>query len=390
MRTRVLLPLLVALTACHGFFGDRTDEEDVELSSFAEARQRAATFYDGGDYVRAAAQYREALKLRENHFATHLGLSYSLMYTNQPSTLLEAEKEFLAIGERRDPKEEVKRVFGLGLTYRSLASHHQRRSRLRDQKGQVKGSAEDAAAAIDYAQKGLDYLKKVMDLDLVLANEQAEEAKRKKLPDAAALEPFRVTASLTPDAHLGMAHCEILLMDPSRPDELAGHVASAREHLTTYATIAANARKFWELQREQRLVIDPLNDQPQTASMDAVTKQRYEQRIANTIKQEVYVRRVLLETLLFANLFPDAIQEANTILELDPQLDEVVRTRARAYLFLTPPDYRAALRDLKDYRSRLPMDRLTDELVQINREIRKLESEIEKASKEAPPVAREG
>jgi hypothetical protein len=88
------------------------------MATFAEARQRAATFYDGGDYVRAAAQYKEALKIRKDHFMCRLGLAYSLMFINQPSTLGDAEKEFVAIGERRDPKEEVKRVYGLGLTYR--------------------------------------------------------------------------------------------------------------------------------------------------------------------------------------------------------------------------------------------------------------------------------
>ena len=45
---------LGALGACHGFFGGRTTSADQDLNSFAEARQRAATYYDGGDYTRAA------------------------------------------------------------------------------------------------------------------------------------------------------------------------------------------------------------------------------------------------------------------------------------------------------------------------------------------------
>jgi len=369
--------LLLPLPGCfHGYlFGDETDAADQELSSFAEARQRAATYYDGRDYVRAASQYQEALKIRPNYFMCQLGLAYSLMYTNLPKSLLEAEKQFKDIGERRDPKEEVKRIYGLGLTYRTLASHYQRRSRLRESKGEVKGAAEDRALSFEYAQKGITQLKKVMEIDLVFAREQEAEAQKRKV-DPNALVPYRVTASLTPDAHLGIAHCEILLMDPSAPDEIAAHEERARENLRTYADIAANARKFWELERERLLVVDPMKEQTAGMALDEGQKRRYEERIANTIKQEVAVRRALFDTLAYVNRFPEAIDEANTILTLEPGLDDVVYERARAYLFLQPPDRRAALRDLKEYRSRLPVDQLTDEMVKINVAIKQLESEI--------------
>jgi len=365
MRLPALGVLLLACFGCHGFFGQRTNEADQELNSFAEARQRAATYYDGGDYARAAAQYREAHGLRPQHFMTHLGLAYSLMYENLPSSLVDAEKEFEEIGERRDPKEEVKRIFGLGLTYRSLAAYFDKRSRLREQQGQVKGAAEDDAQAKENARKGLTELNRVLELDAVLARDET-------------VAPKRVSASLTPDAHVAMAHCEILLMDPSRPSELDAHVTRAREHIEEYARIAANARKFWELQREQVLVVDPMADPSRMVSADAAMKKRYEERIANTLKQEVAVRRVLFNTLLYVNRYEEAIAEAGTILDLDPGLDEVVYQRGRAYLFLEPPDLRSALRDLKEYRSRLPLGRLTDELVQLNRDIKKLERDLEK------------
>ena len=83
------LGLLVLFAGCHGIFADRTDEGDKEIASFAEARQRAATYYDGGDYYRAVAQYREALAIRKDHFMCRLGLAYSLMFTNQPTNLLD-------------------------------------------------------------------------------------------------------------------------------------------------------------------------------------------------------------------------------------------------------------------------------------------------------------
>lgn len=374
--------LLALLAGCHGLFGDRTDEGDKEIASFAEARQRAATFYDGGDYVRAATQYQEALKIRKEHFMCRLGLAYSLMYINQPSSLVDAEKEFIAIGERRDPKEEVKRVYGLGLTYRKLGDHYRNRSKLRERNGQIKGAAEDAARSREYATKGIVQLTRVMEIDTILAQAQEAEAKRKGA-DPSALTPYRVSASLTPDAHIGIAGCEIVLMDPSRPDELMGHTERARENLGKYAEIAANARQFWQLRREALLVIDPMQEQSQSLSNDAALRKRYEENIANTIKKEVAVRRVLFETLAYVNQYPEAIAEANTILGLEPSLDEVVKQRARAYMFLKPPDRRAALKDLKEYRSRLPVGELTDEMVQVNREIKQLERDIE--NEPAPP-----
>ncbi|HEX5137697.1 MAG TPA: hypothetical protein VFY93_12030 [Planctomycetota bacterium] len=377
------LALLPVVAACHGLFGDRTDAGDQEIASFAEARQRAATFYDGGDYIRAAAQYQEALKIRPDHFMCRLGLGYSLMFANQPSTLVDAEKEFNGIGERNDPKEEVKRVYGLGLTYRTLGAHYQRRARLREGKGQVKGATEDLALSREYATKGIAQLNRVMEIDLILTQAQEAEAKRRN-QDPASLAPYRVSASLTPDAHIGIAHCEILLIDPSQPDEMEGHVQRAREHLQKYSEIAANARKFWELQREALLVIDPLKEQQQEITNDEGLKKRYEENIANTIKKEIAVRRALFETLIYVNRFPESIEEANAILNLDPTLDEVVYERARAYLFLKPPNRRAALKDLKEYRSRLPVGELTDEMVQVNRAIKQLEKAI---ADEPPPGA---
>jgi regulator of sirC expression with transglutaminase-like and TPR domain len=167
-------------------------------------------------------------------------------------------------------------------------------------------------------------------------------------------------------------------MDPSQPEEIAAHEQRARENLLTYTEIAANARKFWELERERLLVVDPMKDQTSSVQMDDATKRRYEERIANTIKQEVAVRRALFETLLYVNRFPEAITEANTILTLEPGVDQVLYDRAGAYLYLQPPDRRSALRDYKEYRSRLPMDQLTDEMVQLNVAIKRLESELAK------------
>ena len=152
------------------------------------------------------------------------------------------------------------------MTYRALATNYQRRSRIFEGKGQVKGSAEDKARSFEFAQKGIVQLRRVMEFDVILAQQLDAEAKKRKV-DPAALAPYRVSASLTPDAHLGIAHCEILMMDPSQPGELEARAQRARENLEAYTGIATNARKFWELERQRLLVVDPMKEQTNSVTM---------------------------------------------------------------------------------------------------------------------------
>ena len=101
--------------------GGQTTDEDQELNNFAEARVRAATYFDGRDFERAAEQYKKALEYRPKHVPTRLGYAYSLMWTEKPNKLETAQQEFEEMGTVRNPKLEVKRIYGLAMTYRALA-----------------------------------------------------------------------------------------------------------------------------------------------------------------------------------------------------------------------------------------------------------------------------
>jgi len=363
---RLLLALLLGLTAgCNGVFGQRTSEEDRALNSFAEARHRAATYYDGKDYTRAALQFQEALKYRPKHVATRLGFAYSLMYANTPSSLLEAERQFGKIGKQRDLSVEVKRIYGLGLTSLKLAADFDRRSRLRESKGRIDLAGKDRDSARRYAKQGLGLFRKVIEID-------AELAARKVLG------PQRVSASLQPDAHVAMAGCEIILGDAQHLEPFA----RAEEHIEAFAKTAANARRFWEQRRERLLVTDPLerSGAPGAKTLGADERVRYEDRIAGTIRQEVSVRRSLMLTYLYLNLYRKAIAEGTKILELDPSQNEIYLMRGNAYAYLQPPDYPSAVRDLKEYRRRLDPSRQTDERVRLNRRIRTYEGRIRPVS----------
>jgi len=364
MHRNALCLLLVTLAAC-AIFGKKTTKKEKEENEFAEARQTAATYYDGGDFARAASQFEKALQYKPDNLSCKMGLAYSLMYANQPSTLTRAAEEFTKMGRLRDSKLEVKRIFGLALSNRSLAVHFGRRAQIRDKQGRIKLATDDATSARQYAREGITYFKKVMELDAKMAEKQS-------------VGPMRVSASLEPDAHIGIANCEILLIDPAREAELRLHLTAAEEHLEAYSKIVRNARKFWEKRRATTLVIDPLKDEraPGVRIMDPELIKRYEERIANTIKHETAVRQALMETLFYLNRYPEGIDQADKILDLDPNQDEILILRASAYAYQR--NFRAALRDLKAYRKRQDLGVLTDDLVRLNRRIQEYERELAK------------
>ncbi|MHC4970714.1 MAG: hypothetical protein ACYTG3_00095 [Planctomycetota bacterium] len=376
-RIALCLALGTTLTAC-AIFGKKTTDEEKELNEFAEARQTAATYYDGGDFVRAATQFEKALQFKPDNLSCKMGLAYSLMYANQPSTLTRADEEFRKMGRQRDAKMEVKRIFGLALTNRSLAVHFGRRAQLRDKQGRIKLATDDATSARQYAREGIRYFNKVMELDAKLAEKQS-------------VGPMRVSASLEPDAHIGIANCEILLIDPdpAMEAELRLHLKAAEDHLEAYSRIVRNARKFWEKRRATTLVIDPLKDEraPGVRVMDPELIARYEERIANTIKHEVAVRQALMETLFYLNRFDEGVEQATKILDLDPNQDHILILRASAYAY--QGKFRAALRDLKAYRKRQDLGVLTDDLVRLNRRIQEYERELAKQQRELAKQGRE-
>ena len=77
LRMGLLFLGCAALVGCGSIFAGKTGKSDKEMVEFAETKQRAATFYDGGDYYRAAAQFKKALEMRPDDVMTQLGYAYS-------------------------------------------------------------------------------------------------------------------------------------------------------------------------------------------------------------------------------------------------------------------------------------------------------------------------
>jgi len=351
-----LLLLLPLLAACHGEFAPRTTEEDKAINNFAEARLRGATYYQGGDYVRAAQQYRKALDYRPTNGACLLGYAYSLMRVDQMRELLEARKQFEAMKRHMRDDQEVKRVHGLGLTHRAIAVAYESRARSRNRAGRVKEAEQDAALARAHARDGLKEFGKV------LAG-----------TDKASL-------LLLPDAHIGSAHCEILLGTAEDRAPFDRAVA----HIKAFADIADKARRFWSQNRERIISADPYQDDApgdtkatEQRAMELQKAQVYEAALNSLRPREIAVRKALVETYFFLNRIEEGIAECNVIEQLDPEDADVLYFRGRAYAYLNPPDYAAALRDLNRYRAKKLSGALTEEMIQLNRLIRSYEEKLE-------------
>jgi len=329
---------------------------------------RAATYYDGRDFDRAAQQFKKALEYRPKHAASRLGYAYSLMRTEKPKSLVRSQEEFEDMATLGDPKQEIKRVYGLAMTHRTLAKTFQAQAIFHDKRGMLNWWKKDRLNAVTNADIALVLFQEVLDFDDKLAKTEK-------------IAPLRVSASLTPDAHAGMAHCYIIKSDTLHPDSLE----KAVKHIQVFSETAEKARRFWSQRRTRILAVDPLREgQVGDADPKSVRGQErllYERRILRTIEQEVAMRRTLVEVYNQLARYPDSISECSIILQLDNSYDQVYWLRGQAHASLKPPEYQKAIDDIEEYRRRKSTGGLTEELVRVNRWIKKYRALLAKQKK---------
>ncbi|MHC4940431.1 MAG: hypothetical protein ACYTHK_15940 [Planctomycetota bacterium] len=363
VRLSVLLVFSGILLGCGLIAPSKTSEEDKELQEFAEARQRAATYYDGGEYTRAASQYKKALDIKPYHFMTQLGYAYSLTNTRYAPNIMLSIKFFNeTMGRQGDPNKEVKRVFGLAEAYRLLAMFHGNRAQEREDNGLLDEAQVDAKESRSFSRSGIEAYEEVLVID-------------RKLESKSIASPFRASASLAPMARIGIAHCCIMLGNRENQAPLERAV----EEVNIYAQTAANARKWWEQRREKVMEIDPLDSMVDGASQQmqsADDRRRYDEKIKATVEKEVLVRQALVITYMYIERYEEAIREASNILSLDDNQSQALFYRARCYSLLKPPQYERALEDMKEYRARQDLTRLTQEVIRINQLIRQYEARL--------------
>ena len=369
-RTGLLLLSCAALAGCGSIFAGKTAQSDKEMVEFAETKQRAATFYDGGDYYRAAAQFKKALEMRPDDVMTQLGYAYALKNTEFPPNLKLAASEFNKIKKQKDLSKEVKRIFGLADTFRTLAIYYRRRTEENSNKGLLDQAQEDRKLSIARANDAILKYERVLAID-------------HEMETRVAAGQFRASASLAPMAHLGIGICCIVLGD--RKDQAP--LERAVDEINIYAQIAANARTYWEKQRDKLMETDPMAD-AQLPSMGeqlggVESRRRYDERIRSTVTKEVLVRQALVETYLYLERLEDAINQCTKIIELDDSEPTAFFFRARAYTMLKPPQFERAIEDMKEGQKRQDSSRLTQDVVKVNQLIRTYERKLEEQKKQA-------
>ena len=167
------------------------------------------------------------------------------------ATLKQAEEDLQGHGHaRRIKNEDVKRVYGLGLTYLALARKFDQRARfLREGK---RSAAISRRSGSSRRGEQVRCARRTSSARPFLEIDAALEADRKILA------PQRISASLAPDAHIGMAWAEIMMA--TRED--LTHLASRRG--ITSSEFAKHRIAVRESsgrgQRERILVTDPLHE----------------------------------------------------------------------------------------------------------------------------------
>ncbi len=365
------LVLGALLIGCGLIFPAKTEDADKEKVKWAEHRQRAAQYYDGGDFIRAAAQYKKALNIKPKHIMTQLGYAYSLTNTKHVPNIMLAIKVFEdEIPQQSNLDYEVKRIYGAADGYRMLAVQYRRRADSRENKGLLKQAAEDRVFSANHANSGIVGYERVLAID--------HEMEARKIAS-----PLRASASLAPLAHLGIGVCCIVLGDRKNQAPLD----RAIEEINTYAQTAANARNFWEMRRQKKMQVEPMAGTQIPGSGAAAggveDRRRYDELIKGTIAKEALVRQLLVQTYMYLERYPDAIDQCTRVVELDDTAPDALYYRARAYALLKPPQYERAVEDMKEYRSRQDLSRLTQKVIQINKLIRSYERKLHEQKKQA-------
>ena len=197
----------------------------------------------------------------------------------------------------------------------------------------------------------------------------------KKLESKSISAPFRASASLVPMARIGIAHCCIMLSDRDNQ----APIERAVEEVNLYAQTAANARKWWTQQRKKVMEVDPLDSMLEDGSEQIQSvdqRRRYDEKIKATVEKEALARNALVITFMNIERYEDAIRECSNMIELDDNQSQALFYRARCYALLDPPQYERALEDMREYRARQDITRLTQEVIRINQLIQQYESRL--------------
>ena len=289
-----------------------TEKEDTEARR-KHHEESAMTYYDGGRYEQAAAQWRKVLEITPDDKRAKWGLAKALAQTGTVANLRVAESIFLQIIDldwthptRGNIKFELER--DLAQIYVDLADYYDR----------------DAHALEEHLDKSRD--------PVVLRQMQDQIAKRDELLQRAMPLYERVLAQSpeNPYALTGLAKANLIIGDPDRG--------------LTYA------RRYIALSRESQVLRQKQFEEFEKArGRDTTPEQRefLKGKIRTAREKELGMRLLVASVLMRKKDAIGAVKEYDTILEMDPARPAAYVERAQAYALMG--DYKKAMSDIEKY-----------------------------------------
>jgi tetratricopeptide (TPR) repeat protein len=289
-----------------------TQKEDTEARR-KHHEESAMTYYDGGRYDQAAAQWRKVLEITPDDKRAKWGLAKALAQTGTVANLRVAESIFVQILDldwnhptRGNIKFELER--DLAEIYVDLADYYDR----------------DAHALEESLDKSRD--------PVVLGRMQSQIAKRNELLLKAMPLYERVLAQSpeNPYALTGLAKANLIIGDPDRG------VTYARRYIAlSHDSQVLRQKQFEEFEKAR--------------GRDTTPEQRefLKGKIRTAKEKELGMRLLVASVLMRKKDAIGAVAEYDAILVMDPARPAAYVERAQAYALMG--DHRRAMADLEKY-----------------------------------------
>ena len=289
-----------------------TEKEDSEAVR-KHHEESALTFYDGGRYEQAAAQWRKVLEMTPDDKKAKWGLAKSLAMTGTVQNLRIAESIFVQIID--------------------LDWNHPTRGNIRFEL--ERDLAEVYVDLADYYDKDAHFLAEKLEKT---ADPSLEESRRRQ--QATRDDLLRKAIPL---------YEHVLAQSPENPYALAG-LAKANLIIGDPDAGLSYARRYVALSHESQVLRQKQFEEFEKArGRDTTTEQRafFKDKIRGAREKELGMRLLVASVLMRRKDAAAAVVEYDAILAIDPARPAAYVERAQAYALLG--DHRKAMVDLETY-----------------------------------------
>jgi tetratricopeptide (TPR) repeat protein len=285
VRVVQLLALLVLLPSCQTF--DEAEQREKLLDLYMG---NAQLYYDGGHYRSAIAQANEVLNLEPNHQKARFVRAMSHLNVGDPIDTQIAQKELRELVQEDFGPRQFRVWIGLTMANAAVGDLFDARVRILDEA--IKRNPLDAAKHVP----------------------KRDEARREKVAN------WRASIEC---AHKVLSFTDIPLArnDPTalyylyRNHSLLGEHETALKFEERHLGVILASKRTWEKAME---------DYP--AARDV-----YQSKLKGATKHEVAVREMMAQSLFELNRVPEALDQLDTIILLDPDRAEPYLNRAQLY-----------------------------------------------------------